>query len=107
MLLVDLEQGRIISDEEIKTTLARQHPYKKWLKRTQMVLEDLKPVHPREIRTNISLLDRQQAFGYSQEDLRILIQPMATTGQQQAGCMRNDTPNSALSDKPKLPYTAL
>jgi len=105
MLLVDLEQGRIISDEEIKTTLARQHPYKKWLKRTQMVLEDLKPVHPREIRTNISLLDRQQAFGYSQEDLRILMEPMATTGQEAVGSMGNDTPISALSDKPKLLYT--
>jgi glutamate synthase (NADPH) large chain len=105
MLLVDLEQGRIISDEEIKTTLARQHPYRKWLKRTQMVLEDLKPVHPREIRTNISLLDRQQAFGYSEEDLRILMEPMATTGQEAVGSMGNDTPISALSDKPKLLYT--
>src|SRR5499426_2699752 len=105
MLLVDLEQGRIISDEEIKTTLARQHPYKKWLKRTQLVLEDLKPVHPREIRTNISLLDRQQAFGYTEEDLRILMEPMATTGQEAVGSMGNDTPISALSDKPKLLYT--
>src|SRR5947209_477638 len=105
MLLVDLEEGRIISDEVIKTTLARQHPYRKWLKRTQMVLEDLKPVQPREIRTNISLLDRQQAFGYSEEDLRILMEPMATTGQEAVGSMGNDTPISALSDKPKSLYT--
>src|SRR5215211_4373847 len=105
MLLVDLEEGRIISDEEIKTTLARQHPYRKWLKRTQLVLEDLKAVQPREIRTNVSLLDRQQAFGYSEEDLRILMEPMATTGQEAVGSMGNDTPISALSDKPKLLYT--
>ncbi|MFL5051770.1 MAG: glutamate synthase central domain-containing protein, partial [Xanthobacteraceae bacterium] len=92
MLLVDLEEGRIISDEEIKTTLARQHPYRKWLKRTQLVLEDLKAVQPREIRTNVSLLDRQQAFGYTEEDLRILMEPMATTGQEAVGSMGNDTP---------------
>src|SRR5439155_9576038 len=105
MLLVDLEEGRIISDDDLKTTLARQHPYRKWLKRTQMVLEDLRPVHPREIRTNVSLLDRQQSFGYSEEDLRILMEPMATTGQEAVGSMGNDTPISALSDKPKSLYT--
>ena len=105
MLLVDLEEGRIISDEETKTALARQHPYQKWLKRTQMVLEDLKPVHPRELRTNVLLLDRQQAFGYTEEDCRILMEPMATTGQEAVGSMGNDSPISALSDKPKLLYT--
>ena len=105
MLLVDLEEGRIISDEEIKSKLARQHPYREWLKRTQIVLEDLRPVQPREIRTNISLLDRQQAFGYTEEDLRLLLEPMATTGQEAVGSMGNDTPISALSDKPKLLYT--
>ncbi|HEX2654166.1 MAG TPA: glutamate synthase large subunit [Xanthobacteraceae bacterium] len=105
MLLVDLEQGRIISDEEIKASLARKHPYRKWLKRTQIVLEDLPPVSARESRTNVSLLDRQQAFGYSQEDLQILLEPMATTGQEAVGSMGNDTPISALSDKPKLLYT--
>jgi glutamate synthase (NADPH/NADH) large chain len=105
LLLVDLEEGRIISDDELKAGLARQNPYKAWLKRTQMVLEDLKPVNPREIRTNISLLDRQQAFGYTEEDLRILMEPMATTGQEAIGSMGTDTPISALSDKPKLLYT--
>src|SRR5437016_5385993 len=105
MLLVDLVEGRIISDEEIKASMARQHPYGKWLKRTQIVLEDLPPVQARKTRTNISLLDRQQAFGYSQEDLQILLEPMATTGQEAVGSMGNDTPISALSDKPKLLYT--
>jgi len=105
MLLVDLVEGRIISDEEIKSSLARRHPYRKWLQRTQIVLEELPPVQARELRTNVALLDRQQAFGYTQEDLQILLEPMATTGQEAVGSMGNDTPISALSDKPKLLYT--
>jgi glutamate synthase (NADPH/NADH) large chain len=105
LLLVDLEGGRIISDEEIKATLAEANPYKEWLKRTQIVLEDLKPVEARESRTDVSLLDRQQAFGYTQEDLQILMEPMATTGQEAVGSMGTDTPISALSDKSKLLYT--
>jgi glutamate synthase (NADPH/NADH) large chain len=105
MLLVDLVEGRIISDDELKADLARRHPYGKRLKRTQIVLEDLPPVQARKPRTNISLLDRQQTFGYTQEDLQILLEPMATTGQEAVGSMGNDTPISALSDKPKLLYT--
>jgi glutamate synthase (NADPH) large chain len=105
MLLVDLVEGRIISDDELKAGLASRHPYGKWLKRTQIVLEDLPPVQAREVRPNVSLLDRQQVFGYSQEDLQILLEPMATTGQEAVGSMGNDTPISALSDKPKLLYT--
>src|SRR5947207_6930728 len=105
MLLVDLAEGRIISDDELKASLATRHPYGKWLKRTQIVLEDLPPVQAREVRTNVSLLDRQQVFGYSQEDLQILLEPMATTGQEAVGSMGNDTPISALSDKPKRLYT--
>ena len=65
MLLIDLDEGRIVSDDEIKQQLATAHPYKEWLKRTQIVLEDLKPVQARESRTDVSLLDRQQAFGYT------------------------------------------
>ena len=105
MLLVDLAEGRIISDEEIKAQLSKKHPYAKWLKRTQLVLEDLPALHPRKPATNISLLDRQQCFGYSQEDLQILMEPMATTGQEAVGSMGTDTPISALSDKSKLLYT--
>jgi glutamate synthase (NADPH/NADH) large chain len=105
MLLVDLEEGRIISDEEIKAQLAKQHPYAKWLKKTQLVLEDLPALQPRKPSTNLSLLDRQQCFGYSQEDLQILMEPMATTGQEAVGSMGTDTPISALSDKSKLLYT--
>jgi glutamate synthase (NADPH/NADH) large chain len=106
MLLVDLEEGRIISDEEIKAKLASSHPYSEWLRRTQIVLEDMDlNVHPRPPRSDVSLLDRQQAFGYSQEDVSLLLPPMAVTGQEAVGSMGTDTPISALSKKPKLLYT--
>src|SRR5216684_7795272 len=103
MLLVDLDEGRLIPDEELKATLAKSHPYKDWLEQTQIVLEDL-PGAPGEAAplSNLALLDRQQAFGYTQEDLRILMSPMATQGEEAVGSMGNDTPISALSDKPKL-----
>jgi glutamate synthase (NADPH/NADH) large chain len=105
MLLVDLDEGRLIPDEEIKAKLARSHPYKEWLERTQLVLEDLPPVQGRPALSNLSLLDRQQAFGYTQEDLKLLMSPMASTGEEAIGSMGNDTPISALSDKPKLLFT--
>ncbi|ACS41214.1 glutamate synthase, large subunit [Methylorubrum extorquens AM1] len=105
MLLIDLEKGRIVSDEEIKGELASAHPYAEWVKNTQIVLEDLHPIQPRASRTDVPLLDRQQAFGYTQEDLKLLMAPMAVTGQEAVGSMGSDTPLSALSDKPKLLYT--
>jgi len=105
MLLIDLEKGKIISDEEIKKELASQNPYQNWLDKSQIVLEDLPvPARPSpESRT--PLLDRQQAFGYTQEDTKLLMVPMATTGQEAIGSMGTDTPISALSDKPKILYT--
>ena len=105
MLLVDLEQGRIVSDDEMKRSLSTSNPYRQWLKNTQIVLEDLKPVEPRASRTDVSLLDRQQAFGYTQEDLSILLAPMAITGEEATGSMGTDTPISALSRDSKLLYT--
>ncbi len=105
MLLVDLEKGRIVSDDEIKTQLTSSHPYREWLARTQIVLEDLKPVEPRASRADVSLLDRQQAFGYTQEDLDLLVLPMAVTGQEAVGSMGTDTPISPLSEREKLLYT--
>ncbi len=106
MLLVDLEQHRIVSDDEIKKALSQSHPYKEWLARTQIQLEDLKPVSAGVAqRADVSLLDRQQAFGYTQEDLDLLIYPMAVTGQEAVGSMGTDTPISALSDRDKLLYT--
>ncbi|SDU36048.1 glutamate synthase large subunit [Stappia sp. ES.058] len=105
MLLIDLAEGRIISDDEIKRTLSTANPYKDWLHRTQIVLEDMPAVRGRAPVAAESLLDRQQAFGYSQEDIKLLMQPMATIGQEAIGSMGTDTPISALSDKPKLLYT--
>ena len=105
MLLIDLAKGRIISDDEIKSEIANRHPYKKWLANTQLILEELKPVEPRALRKDVSLLDRQQAFGYTQEDTKLLMSPMATTGQEAVGSMGTDTPISAMSDKSKLLYT--
>ncbi len=105
MLLIDLVKGRIVSDEEIKAEISGKHPYKQWLGNTQLILEELKPVEPRALRKDVSLLDRQQAFGYTQEDTKILMAPMATTGQEAIGSMGTDTPISAMSDKSKLLYT--
>ena len=105
MLLVDLDEGRLIPDEELKSTLAKSHPYKEWLERNQIVLEDLPAAATEAALSNLALLDRQQAFGYTQEDLRILMTPMATQGEEAVGSMGNDTPISALSDRPKLLFT--
>src|SRR4029079_5506256 len=105
MLLVDLEQGRLIPDDEIKATLAKSHPYSDWLHRTQLVLEELPDAPTKGMRSNLPLLDRQQAFGYSQEDVTILMTPMAATGEEAVGSMGNDTPISALSDRPKPLFT--
>ncbi|MGC2750573.1 MAG: glutamate synthase central domain-containing protein, partial [Pseudolabrys sp.] len=105
MLLVDLDEGRLIPDEELKATLARSHPYKEWLERTQIVLEELPGTDNEAPISNLALLDRQQAFGYTQEDLKLLMSPMATTGEEAVGAMGNDTPISALSDKPKPLFT--
>ncbi|WP_443112572.1 glutamate synthase large subunit [Devosia sp. ZB163] len=105
MLLIDLKQGRIVSDEEIKHELATAHPYQQWLGRTQIVLEDLPAVHFEPKTSDVPLLDRQQAFGYTQEDLKLILPPMAATGQEAVGSMGTDTPISALSNKSKLLYS--
>ncbi|HDZ75527.1 MAG TPA: glutamate synthase large subunit [Aurantimonas coralicida] len=105
MLLIDLEKGRIVSDDEIKREMAGAHPYRDWLKNTQIILEDLKPVAPRASRSDVSLLDREQAFGYTIEETRTLMAPMATTGQEAIGSMGTDTPISAMSSSSKLLYT--
>ncbi len=105
MLLIDLKQGRIVSDEEIKAELANAHPYKQWLGRTQIVLEELPAVHFEPKVSDVPLLARQQAFGYTQEDLKLILPPMAATGQEAVGSMGTDTPISALSNKSKLLYS--
>ncbi len=101
MFLIDLEQGRIIDDSELKAELATARPYQDWLDRTQIRLsslpEEVGPMAP-DART---LLDRQQAFGYTQEDLRFLMTPMAVAGQEAVGSMGADNPLAVLSNRPK------
>ncbi len=105
MLLVDLEQGRLIPDDEIKAQLANSHPYREWLNRTQIVLEELPDAPARPAHVDPSLLDRQQAFGYTEEDVNMLMAPMATIGEEATGSMGTDTPISALSEHSKLLFT--
>ncbi len=101
MLLIDLEQGRIIDDSEVKAALTKAKPYRQWLDESQIVLEELDiPVAPQAGDAG-TLLDRQQAFGYTQEDVKFLMQPMAVTGQEAVGSMGTDTPLAVLSSRPK------
>jgi glutamate synthase (NADPH/NADH) large chain len=105
MLLIDLAKGRIVSDEEVKAELANAHPYQQWLDRTQIRVHELPGTPTTPPRTNVSLLDRQQAFGYTQESVKFLMAPMAQVGQEAVGSMGTDTPLSALSNRPKLLHT--
>ena len=104
MFLIDLEAGRIIDDAEIKTQLAASRPYRDWLNKTQIHLEDLPATATPAPATNGALLDRQQAFGYTQEDIKFLMTPMAVTGQEAIGSMGNDTPLAVLSNRAKPLY---
>ena len=108
MLLIDLEQGRIIGDDEIKAKLAAEHPYEAWLKETQWKLEDL-PEAPDAAIPAVSndpttRLDLQQAFGYTTEDFQFFLEPMARDGDDPVGSMGTDTPIAAFSNRPKLLY---
>ncbi len=106
MFLIDVEAGRIIDDAEVKTALANFRPYRDWLKRTQIVLEDLPPANTEPLPSSSApLLDRQQAFGYTQEDLKFLLTPMAASGQEAVGSMGNDTPLAVLSNR-AMPLTS-
>ncbi|TAN25456.1 MAG: glutamate synthase subunit alpha [Castellaniella sp.] len=105
MLLIDLQQGRIIEDEEIKSQLANAHPYPQWIERLRLKLEDLPPLKAEEPPVpTASLLDRQQAFGWTEEDFKFILQPMATNGQEAIGSMGNDAALTVLSDRPKPFY---
>jgi glutamate synthase domain-containing protein 2/glutamate synthase domain-containing protein 1/glutamate synthase domain-containing protein 3 len=101
MLLVDLEQGRIVPDEEIKHQLSSRQPYDEWIKQNQITLDTL-PEPGRVMETDHeTVICRQRAFGYTDEDLRFLIAPMAIDGQEAVGSMGTDTPLACLSDRPQ------
>lgn len=101
MLLIDLEQHRIIDDAELKADLANRYPYQEWLDRTQIRLNqlptDVAPMAP----DATTLLNAQQAFGYTQEDIKFLLIPMILTGAEPIGSMGADNPPSVLSNRPK------
>ncbi len=102
MLLVDMERGRIIDDDELKAEIATAKPYQRWLDETQIKIETLPDEvasmpPPRDV-----LLDRQQAFGYTQEDISFFLKPIALSGEDTVGAMGRDTPLAVLSRRPKL-----
>src|SRR6266566_4383087 len=105
MFLVDTEEGRIVADEELKTHYARAQPYQEWLDQNHVLLENLpEPPHVHEP-DHKTVLQRQQAFGYTFEDLRFIVGPMANDGVQPLGSMGTDTPLAVLSNKPQLIYS--
>jgi glutamate synthase (NADPH/NADH) large chain len=125
MFLIDLEQGRMVDDEEIKATLAHSKPYKQWIENLRIRLDDVQATNvpaPTDgmkmgadeasatsasssgLTESHSLLDRQQAFGYTQEDIKFLMSPMAVNGEEGTGSMGNDSPLAVLSNKNKPLY---
>ncbi len=104
IFLVDTQQGRIIDDDEIKGELAREHPYGEWIAQKLIHLDDLPATPVLEQPDQETVLTRQRAFGYTEEDLRILITPMAQNGTEPIGSMGTDTALAVLSDRPRLLY---
>ncbi len=103
IFLVDTAQGRIVDDDEIKATLAAEHPYAEWLRQHSARLEDL-PERPLPAPDHETVLNRQIAFGYTHEDLRILLAPMAKNGEEPVGSMGTDTALAVLSNRPRPLY---
>jgi glutamate synthase (NADPH/NADH) large chain len=103
MLLINLEEGRIIDDAEIKQSLAEAKPYKAWIDQSRYTLATLPKVEAKQTMV-ASLLDSQQAFGYTQEDIKFVMQPMIANGEEASGSMGNDSALSVLSNKPKVLY---
>jgi len=104
VFLVDTEQGRIISDEELKRTICTQQPYRKWVAENRIELKYLPDPPHVHLPDHETILTRQRAFGYTLEDIRFLMLPMAVGGEQPLGSMGTDTPLAVLSDRPQLLY---
>ena len=106
MFLIDLEQGRMVDDEELKANLANAKPYKQWIENLRIKLDDVAVGGEAATAPTgaASLLDRQQGFGFTQEDVKFLLTPMATAGEEALGSMGNDSPLAVLSDKNKPLY---
>jgi glutamate synthase (NADPH/NADH) large chain len=101
MFLIDTAQGRIIDDEEIKMQLASEHPYSEWLEQGLTHLADL-PDREHIVHSHDSVMRRQQMFGYTEEELKVILAPTARTGTEPLGSMGTDTPIAVLSDRPRL-----
>ena len=101
MFLIDMAAGRIVSDDEVKADLAAQHPYAEWLDAGLVELDDL-PAREHIVFSHTSVLRRQQVFGYSHEELKIIVGPMAKAGAEPIGSMGTDTPIAVLSERPRL-----
>ncbi|MEU6013368.1 glutamate synthase large subunit [Streptomyces sp. NPDC047515] len=101
MFLVDTAEGRIIEDDEIKAALAAEQPYQDWLEAGEIELEDL-PEREHIVHTHASVTRRQQTFGYTEEELRVILAPMSRTGGEPLGSMGTDSPIAALSERPRL-----
>ncbi|MEM6255531.1 MAG: glutamate synthase large subunit [Cyanobacteria bacterium P01_D01_bin.156] len=104
MFLVDMAAGRIIGNEEVKSEIVNAQPYQQWLEQYQLSLDQLPAATPRAKVANATLRQRQMTFGYTFEELRILLTPMAQNGVEAIGSMGTDTPLAVLSDRPKLLY---
>ncbi len=110
MFLIDMEQGRIIEDNELKEALSKAKPYKSWIEAVRIKLDEIDANETdllddqKHIRPAAKLLDRQQAFAYTQEDIKFLMAPMAQTGEEAVGSMGNDSPLAVLSNKNKILY---
>lgn len=105
MFLVDLEQGRVIADDELKFEIATKEWYGQWLKENLITLEDLPEAPPQAAPDHAAIRQLQHAFGYTAEEIRLLMVPMATDGVEAIGSMGTDTPLAVLSDRPQLLYS--
>jgi glutamate synthase (ferredoxin) len=104
MFLVNMEEGRIVADDEIKHQIATEHPYREWINQHMVELAKVKEAPGGEVVEPQTLIQRQMAFGYTFEELRLLLSPMARDGVEAVGAMGSDTPLAVLSDRPKLLY---
>ncbi|HLL89918.1 MAG TPA: glutamate synthase large subunit, partial [Tepidisphaeraceae bacterium] len=105
IFLIDFKQGRIVDDNEIKRDLVQKRPWAEWIKEYMIPLDDLPSPEGVHTVDHATLMTRQHAFGYTVEDIKLLITPMAATGQEAIGSMGTDTPLACLSDKPQLLYS--
>jgi glutamate synthase (NADPH) large chain len=104
MFLVDLEKGRIVDDKELKDALAGARPYAEWIERIRVKLDEVESEKTPPLKSAVPLLDRQQAFAYTQEDLKFIMEPMAAAGEEPIGSMGNDSPLAVISNKNKTLY---